>query len=77
VAAFLQEIAPGLGLDAGNNALANLRYVKDNAELPVDIRDAACRLLGGARSILASEPYSIDPLADARTIIGYYVDSAR
>ena len=66
-----------LGLDAGNNALANLRFVKDDPALPAEIRDAACRLLGGARSILLSEPYSIDPLADARAIIRFYVDSAR
>jgi hypothetical protein len=74
VAAFIQEIAPSLGLDAGTNALANLRFLKDGTGFPDDVRNAAERLLGGARSILADEPYSTDPLADARTIIRYYVD---
>lgn len=74
VGAFMQEIAPALSLDAGTNALANLRFLKENPALPVEIRDAAGRLLGGARSILADEPYSADPVADAESIIRYYID---
>ena len=76
VAAFIQEIAPALGLDPGTNALANLRFLKENPALPEAIRDAACRLLGGARSILAGEIYSTDPVADAETIIRFYIDGA-
>jgi hypothetical protein len=73
VGMFLQQIAGSLPVDYGTHAMANLRAVSGNEALPEEIRLAAERLLGGSRSILASEPYSTDPLADAAAIIRYFV----
>ncbi|MBS1910592.1 MAG: hypothetical protein JST22_01275 [Bacteroidetes bacterium] len=75
VGIFLQTIAPHLPADPGTHAMANLRTVAESELLPAVVRDAATRLLGGARSIAADAPWSTDPLGDAITIINHYVAS--
>ncbi|HVZ38208.1 MAG TPA: hypothetical protein VHI13_02950 [Candidatus Kapabacteria bacterium] len=75
VGIFLQTIAPHLPADPGTHAMANLRMVAESEWLPAAVRDAAARLLGGARSIAAGTPWSTDPLGDAVTIINHYVRS--
>lgn len=73
VGAFVQNLAPLLPFDYGTHAMANLRALATNDALPDEIRDAAARLLGGARSIAASEVYSTDPLGDALRIIASFL----
>ncbi len=75
VAAFLQTVAPLMSADFGSHAMANLRAVRDMESLPNEIREAAERLLGGTRSIVAGEQYSERPLHDAAVIIEYFVNS--
>lgn len=76
VGIFVQTIAPILTTDYGPHAMANLRAIASDSSLPDEIRDAAGRLLGGARSIVQGEIYSIDPLADAASIINHFVAAA-
>ncbi len=73
VGAFLQRVAPALSLDYGTHAMANLRGVMHDASLPDEIRSAAERLLGGARSIGSGQLYSTAPLADAMLIIRHFL----
>jgi hypothetical protein len=73
VGIFIQTIASTLPDDYGSHAMANLRGIESNSSLPDEIRAAAGRLLGGARSIARGEIYSTDPLADAVRIINYFV----
>jgi hypothetical protein len=73
VGIFIQTITPNLPASYGSHAMANLRGIEADASLPDEIRSAAARLLGGARSIAANEPHSTDPLADAVRIINYFV----
>jgi hypothetical protein len=73
VGIFLQTIAPTLETDYGPHAMANLRGVKEDNELPDEIRAAAERLLGGVRDIVAGNLYSDNPLKDAARIIDYFV----
>ena len=72
VGIFIQTIAPYLPISYGTHAMANLRGIAGDNSLPPEIRAAADRLLGGARSILSGTPYSTDPLGDAARIIGYF-----
>lgn len=76
VGVFVQGIASAAGIDYGSHAMANLREIQQDPDLPDEIRDAAARLNGGARSIRAGEPYSADPLGDAACIINYFVAKA-
>lgn len=76
VGAFVQTIAPTTGTDYGSHAMANLRELTGDARLPQEIRNAAERLLGGARSISSDRPYSTDPLQDALAIINYFIAAA-
>ncbi len=73
VAAFLQGVAGHLPFDAGTHAPANLRAVMGYEALPQSIRDAAERLSGGARSIVAGTAYSVDPVADALLVIHHFL----
>lgn len=73
VGIFLQTIGPAAGGDYGPHAMANLRGIHDDASLPVSLRAAAERLLGGSRSILAGDVYSSDPIADAALIIEHFI----
>ncbi|MDB5036285.1 MAG: hypothetical protein JWQ98_3526 [Chlorobi bacterium] len=73
VGTFIQTIAPAIAGEYGTHAMANLRAVQADESLPDEIRAMAGRLLGGARSILAEEIYSTDPLGDAIGIIRYFV----
>jgi len=57
----------------GTHAMANLRGISDDRSLPDEIRAAADRLLGGARSILNGGTFSTDPLGDAVLIIDHFV----
>ncbi len=57
----------------GTHALANLRGIAADTDLPPDVRQAAERLLGGARSIIAGQAYSTTPLADAIAIINHLI----
>lgn len=75
VAAFMQGVAEHLPFDAGTHAPANLRAVMNHMALPQPIRDAAERLNGGARSILAGEAYSADPVADALLVIHHFLEA--
>lgn len=76
VGVFIQAIAPLLDRDYGKHAMANIREIRDNMALPDEIRAAATRLNGGARSMMAGEIYSIDPLADAVMIINHFAAAA-
>jgi hypothetical protein len=76
VGTFIQEIAAIASLDYGTHAMANLRGIQEDELLPDEIRAAASRLLGGARSIACDNPYSTDPLADARLIIRHFLSKA-
>ena len=76
VGIFIQTIAPILPIEYGPHAMANLRTIESNTSLPHEIRAAAGRLLGGARSIARGESYSPDPLADAALIINHFVAAA-
>src|SRR5438128_555772 len=76
VGAFMQAIAPQTRLDYGSHAMANLRAIQEDQSLPDDVRAAATRLLGGARSIAGNEIYSTDPLGDALCIINYFLAAA-
>jgi hypothetical protein len=76
VGAFVQAIAPRLGTDFGSHAMANLRTIAGDISFPNEMRLAAERLLGGARSIIAGDAYSTDPLADALLIINYFLSRA-
>jgi hypothetical protein len=77
VGAFLQEAGRATGVDYGAHALANLRSIADHPSPPTPdaVRDAARRLLGGARSILAGEVYSSAPIADAIMIIRHVLET--
>lgn len=77
VGVFIQSIAGFLNHDYGKNVMANLRGIRDNTALPDEIRAAATRLNGGARSMMAGEIYSKDPLADAIIIINHFAVAAR
>jgi hypothetical protein len=70
VGAFIQAIA---ALDYGTHAMANLRGIQEDATLPDEIRTAATRLLGGARTIVNNGVYSTNPLDDARLIIRHFL----
>lgn len=76
VGAFVQMVAPLLGLDYGTHAMANLRGISMDADLPSDIRAAAERLLGGARSMGFGLPYAAHPLSDAAVIIACFTRKA-
>lgn len=73
VGIFIQTISSHLHVDYGSHAMANLRNIEADGSLPDEIRSAAARLLGGARSISASKAFSEDPLSDAARIINYFV----
>lgn len=73
VAAFLQGVARYLPFDAGAHAPANLRAIMAHEMLPQSIRDAAERLSGGARNIVAGTAYSTDPIADALLVIHHFL----
>ncbi len=72
VGAFIQSI-PDLPVDYGTHAMANLRGISADEALPDEIRAAADRLLGGARSVLNGGIFSTDPLGDAVRIIDHFV----
>lgn len=69
VGAFIQGIARLVEDDPGTHAMANLRWVELHSGLPDEIRAAAARLLGGARTIAEGGMVSDDPVKDARTVI--------
>ena len=73
VGTFIQAIAPLAGLDYGTHAMANLRAIQEDVVLPDEIRTAATRLLGGARTIVNNGVYSANPLDDARLIIRHFL----
>lgn len=56
-----------------SHSLATLRTVEDNPTLPPEPRDAARRLQMGPRD---GAGMSADPLADALTIINYFLQQA-
>lgn len=76
VGAFLQAIAPSIGAEPGAHAMANLRWLAGNPDLPAAVRDAAERLLGGARSIAGGGIHSANPVGDAALIINFFVGAA-
>src|SRR5687768_2903501 len=63
VGTFLQSIAACLDGDVGTHAMANLRWLQECGAIPPEQREAAARLLIGARAELAGEVVSLDPLA--------------
>jgi hypothetical protein len=74
VGTFIQAIAGHLPASYGTHAMANLRGIAADPSIPGEIRAAADRLLGGARSILSGSTYSTDPLGDAAGIINYFLE---
>jgi hypothetical protein len=73
VAVFVLARSAPAGTGYGTHALSILRGISSDPGLPDEIRAAATRLLGGARSIAQGEPFSTHPLADAAQIINYFV----
>ena len=70
---FIQAIAPTLASDTGAHSMANLRWLHEDPALPEELRNAARRLLAGARDIAHGATHSIDPVADATFVINYFL----